>query len=122
MFIPPNRLKDSFDPTPNTGSKVRLKSSHLLIDHEVANEIFGNDLNAHLVYYPERHTLMIAAKGDELFKKLHKANQHMLKARNLEGDKTIAIHEMLIDNEIEDKDRDLVYDLQPGLGILNVKL
>ena len=122
MFIPPNRLKDNFDSTASVGSKVRLKSSHLLIDHEVASEVFGNDLNAHVVYYSERRTLMVAPKSDELFKKLHKANQHMLKERNLKGDKTIALHEMLIDNEIDDTDRDLAYDLQPGLGILNVKL
>ena len=122
MFIPPNRLKDSFDPTPNIGSKVRLKSSHLLIDHEVASEIFGSDLNAHIVYYSDRLTLLVAAKSDELFKKLHKAKQHMLKGRNLKGDKTIALHELLIDNEIDDTDRDLAFEFQPGLGILNIKL
>ncbi len=122
MFIPPNRLKDRFESTPDVGSKVRLKSSHLLIDHEVAQEVFGNDLNAHVVYYPNKRTLMVAPKSDELFKTLHKANQHMLKDRNLKGDKTVALHELLIDNEIDDTDRDLTYDLQPGLGILNVKL
>lgn len=122
MFIPPNRLKDSFDPTPDVGSKIRLKSSHLLIDHEIASEVFGKDLNAHVVYYADRRTLMVAPKSDELFKKLHKANQHMLKDRNIKGDKTIALHEMLIDNDIDGTDRDLAYDLQPGLGILNIKL
>ena len=65
MFIPPNRLKDSFAPTPNVGSKVRLTSSHVLIDHEVASEIFGSDANAHVVYYPDKRTLMLAAKSDE---------------------------------------------------------
>ena len=55
-------------------------------------------------------------------KKLHKAKQHMLKDRNLKGDKSIALHELLIDNEIDSTDRDLVYDFQPGLGILNIKL
>ncbi len=122
MFIPPNKLKDKFEPTPDVGSKVRLKSSHLLIDHEVAKEVFGKDLNVHIVYYAERRTLMVAPKSDELFKTLHKANQHMLKDRNLKGDKTIALHEMLIDHDIDDTDRDLAYDLQTGLGILNVKL
>ena len=122
MFIPPNRLKNNFESNSKVGSKVRLKSSHLLIDHEVAATIFGQDLNAHLVYYPDRRTLMVAPKSDELFKQLHKANQHMLKDRNLKGDKTIALHEMLIDNDINDIDRDLAYEYQEGLGILNVKL
>ncbi len=122
MFIPPNSLKDNYDASAKAGSKVRLKSSHLLIDHEVATEIFGDDQNVHVVYYPERHTLMVAPKSDELFKKLHKANQHMLKARNLKGDKTIALHEMLIDHDLDDTDRDLAYDTQTDLSILNVKL
>jgi len=122
MFIPPNRLKDKFESTSNKGSNVRLKASHLLIDHEVAAEVFGDELNVHVVYYADRHTLMIAAKSDALFKQLHKANQHMLKDRNLKGDKTIALHEILIDHEINDTDRDLAFELQKGLGILNVKL
>lgn len=122
MFIPPNRLKNEFDPSSKKGSNVRLKASHLLIDHEIAAEIFGNDLNVHMVYYADRHTLMIAAKSDSLFKQLHKAKQHMLKDRNLKGDKTIALHEILIDHGINDTDRDLAFEFQTGLGILNVKL
>ncbi len=122
MFIPPNNLKSNFDPTSNIGSKIQLKSSHLLINHELAVEVFGKDLNALVVYYADKRTLMVAPKSDDLFKKLHKAKQHMLKDRNLKGDKTIALHELLIDNEVDDTDRDLAYDLQPGLGILNIKL
>lgn len=120
MFIPPNRLKNNYDSAAEVGSKISLKSSHLLIDHEIANEVFGSDLNAMVVYYSNRRSLMVAAKSDELFKSLHKANQHMLKDRNLKGDKSIALHEMLIDHEIDDTDRGLVYEFQPGLGVLTI--
>ncbi len=122
MFIPPNRLKNNYSSGPNAGSKVRLKSSHLHIDQKVVTEAFGNNLNVFVVYYPDRHSLMIAPVSDGVFKKLHKAGQYMLKDRNLKGDKTIALHEILIDNQVNETDRDLEYDLQPGLGILNVKL
>ena len=122
MFIPPNKLKSNSSNNTNPTSKVRLKSSHLLIDHEVAFKIFGNDLNAHVIYYPNRRSLMIAATSNELFKQLHKAKQHMLKDRNLKGDKTIALHGLLIDNQINDTPRDLEYELQEELNILNVKL
>ena len=122
MFIPPNRLKNNFEPTQKENGQVRLKSSHLLIDHEVAGDIFGNDLNVNVVYYAERRTLMIAPKSDDLFKKLHKAKQHMLKDRNAKGDKTIALHELLIDNEVNSSDRNLEYEYQKELKILNVKL
>ncbi len=122
MFIPPNRLKDNFKPTKEENGQVRLKSSHLLIDHKVATAIFEDDLNVNVVYYADRRTLMIAPKSEELFKTLHKAKQHMLKDRNAKGDKTIALHELLIDNEINSNDRNLEFELQKELRILNVKL
>ena len=122
MFIPPNRLKDNFEPTQEENGQVRLKSSHLLIGRELASIIFGNELNVNVIYYADRRTLMIAPQSEELFKKLHKAKQHMLKDRNAKGDKTIALHELLIDNEISNTDRNLEFECQKELKILNVKL
>ena len=122
MFIPPQKFKDSFQPASATNGKISLKSSHLLIEQEVAKEAFGESKNVYVAYYPDRHALMIAPVSDEVFKNLHKAGQQMLKDRNLKGDKTIALHELLIDNQVDSTDRDLEYELQPGLGILNVKL
>jgi len=122
MFIPPNRLKDNFETRPEVGSQIRLKCSHLHIDHEVASAVFGDQPNVYVVYYADRRTLMLAPTNDELFKNLHKASQQMLKDRNLKGDKTIALHETLIDHQVDETDRDLVYELQEGLGILSVHL
>ena len=122
MFIPPSKLKANFKPDPPSGSKVRMKACHLLVDQEVAVEAFGNEQNVYVVYYPDRKALMIAPVSDEVFKNLHKAGQQMLKDRNLKGDKTIALHEILIDHQLDETDRDLDYELQPGMGILNVQL
>ncbi|MEM6963148.1 MAG: hypothetical protein AAF573_00190 [Bacteroidota bacterium] len=122
MFIPPQKIQHQLKATAQAESKVRLKSSHLLIAGEVAQEIFGNDRNANVVYYSERRTLMIAPTSDDLFKKLHKAKQHMLKDRNAKGDKAIALHELLIDHEINSTERDLEFEAQAALKILNVKL
>ena len=122
MFIPPNRLTSNTNNNTNPTSKVRLQSSHLWIEHKLAAKIFGDELNANVIYYPKTRSLMIAPKSNELFKKLHKAKQHMLKDRNLKGDKTIALHGLLIDHQINDTPRDLEYELQEALNILNVKL
>lgn len=122
MLIPPQRIQKELKSKSKEGGKVRLKLSHLLIDHEVASEILGNEPNVNMVYYSERKTLMIAPTSDDLFKKLHKATQHMLKDRSANGDKSIALHELLIDNELNDADRDLEYNFQKQLKILNVKL
>ena len=95
MFIPPNRLKHQFKPSNTYKGKIRLKSLHLLINHEVASSIFENELNVNVVYYTDRRSLMIAPESEELFKQLHKAKQHMLKNKNAEGDRSIALHELL---------------------------
>lgn len=121
MFIPSKHIKN-FQKTEKVGAKIRLQGTHLLIDHEIADSVFGNDNNAYVVYYPERKTLMLAAVSDELFKKLHKASQQMLKDRNLKGDKSLAVGEVLIDNQLDESDRDLVYKIEATLGVLSVKL
>ena len=122
MFIPPNRLKNTLEPTVKAQSEVQLKTSHLLIDSTIASLAFGEDHNVNLIYYPKRKQLMIAAESDDLFTKLHKAKRHMLKDRNAKGDKTIALHELLIDNEIDSADRSLEFDFQKELGVLSVNL
>ena len=123
MFIPPNKLKDNFQPTLDHSNKVALKSSHLLIGHEIVAQLFGQSANVYVVYYADRKTLLIAPTNEAYFKNLHNnAAQQMLKNRNLKGDKSIAIHETLIDNQVDTTDRDLLFELEPKLNILSVKL
>ena len=124
MFIPPHQKSKYFHKEASTdeNTKVGLKSSHLFIHREIVRDVFGESQNVYLVYYPKQRNLMIAPVSDDVFKSLHKASQHMLKNRNLKGDKTIAIHELLIDNRLDMADRTLEYHLLPGSGILNVRL
>ncbi|MCB0628676.1 MAG: hypothetical protein KDD15_03060 [Lewinella sp.] len=122
MFIPPNKLAKDLKRQTTAGSSIRLQSSHLLIDREMAQSVFGDEANVHIVYYPDRHSLLLAPVSDETFKNLHKTGRHMLKDRNLQGDKSVALHEILIDHQVDDRDRDLAYEFQAGLGILNVQL
>ncbi len=123
MFIPPNDIKKKFDtPTSDTRSKVKLKSSHLYIEGGLVKKVFGEDQNVFVVYYADRNKLMLAPISDDSFKKLHKAGQHILKDRNVKGDKVIALHEILIDNTIATEERDLSYEYQNGMGVLIVEL
>ena len=122
MFIPPKKyIPEKKQPDISMGP-IRLKSSHLLIDREIAEQIFGKDQNAYAVYYPNERSLLLASVNDDLFNKLHKASQHMLKDRNLKGDKSIAFHELLIDNQLDNTDRALEFNIEPALGILNIKI
>jgi hypothetical protein len=62
-----------------------------------------------MVYYPSKKVLLMAATTDELFKGLHKTSMQMLKNKNLKGDKSISLEELLIDQDIDNTDRMLDY-------------
>ena len=46
----------------------------------------------------------------------------MLKMKNAAGDKSISIQELVLDNEIDEKDRDLEFVIEEALHILKIKL
>lgn len=122
MFIPPNHIKNNFSKPEKPTAPVRLKASHVIIQADIAAALFGQDQNVHVVYYADRRALMVAPKTDELFKQLHKAKPFMLKSKNAEGDKSIAINEILLDNEVNDTDRDLDFESQEALKVLTIFL
>jgi hypothetical protein len=103
-------------------SPIRLKSSHLYLDAAIARELFGDASKVDMVYYPERRSLLLCAPEKEFFHKLHKTSLVMLKDRNVQGDKTIMLGELLIDHDIDNTDRDLNYDVRPETKILSVEL
>jgi hypothetical protein len=74
------------------------------------------------VFYDKDNTFMAAPASEELFRKLHKSNQQMLKTKNADGDKSISIQELILDNDVEEKDRDLEFVIEEPLHILKVKL
>ncbi|GAB3021393.1 hypothetical protein [Spirosoma pulveris] len=100
---------------------ICLKNSYLLIGASVAKEAFGDDLQVSVVYYPDRQTLLVAGKSKAFFEKMHKTSWLLLKDRNLLGDKSLNIREWLIDNDLDDSDRDLHYELKTT-GILSITL
>lgn len=96
-------------------SYVKLKNRHLLVAGALAEQVFGASAQAHVVYYAQHRSLLLAPMEDDLFPTLHKTGLQMLKTRNLQGDKSLSLEEILIDNEIDDADRDLVFQHHPGM-------
>jgi hypothetical protein len=101
---------------------VWLKKQHLWLSAEVANETFQEERQVYVVYYEEPGSLMLAPMSDDMFKQVHKCSLVILKDRNLKGDKTISLQEVIIDNDLDPADRSLEYTSAPGLNILQVKL
>jgi hypothetical protein len=98
---------------------ILLLNRHLIIPAVMAAGFVGEASHVNMVYYPGRNTLMLAPATDELFKSLHKTTMQMLKNKNLAGDKSISLEEMLIDNELDDRDRELGFQLD-AMNIMQV--
>lgn len=101
-------------------SQVKLKTQHLYIESALAAAAFGNAAQVHTVFYPQQKSLLLAPMEDELFPKIHKTALQMLKTRNLQGDKSISLQELIIDHDLDASDRDLVFTHQEGIQMLQV--
>jgi len=101
---------------------IKLRTQHLWISGDIAGTVFGELDKVYTVYYPQLHALLLAPMDDEIFPTIHKGDLQMLKTRNLEGDKTISLQEIIIDHDLDDSDRDLLYMHQPGVRMLHVTL
>lgn len=101
---------------------VKLKNQHLWISADIVESTLGDVAQVYVVYYPQQRALLVAPMDDELFPTLHKAGLQLLKNRNLQGDKTISLQEIILDNEIDDLERDLAFMHQPGMRMLHVSL
>lgn len=122
MFIPPFPIKDSFDAGAAPTDGISLQSHHLIISADTASRVFKQERNASLVYYASRRTLLVASANDTLFAQLHKTKKCMLKDKNARGDKSIALHDILLDHQVESMDRALEFDLDPELAVLKIQL
>lgn len=105
-----------------SNSDVYVESGHICIKKNIAEKIFGQETVVFSVFYAKDNTFMVSPASEELFKTIHKANQQMLKMKNANGDKSISIQELILDNDIDEKDRDLEFVTEEALHILKVKL
>ncbi|MBU6342431.1 MAG: hypothetical protein KGS48_13125 [Bacteroidetes bacterium] len=103
-------------------SLVKLQARHLWIDGSLAADLIGEAPCVYLVYYPERKALLLAPIDESYFTTVHKANQALVKLRNIKGDRSISLQELLIDHDIPDDDRPLPFLHQEGLRMLHITL
>lgn len=104
------------------GDQVRLKRQHLWLSSELAKRIFNDERQVYMVYYPQRKALLMAPMSDDSFKTIHECSLVMLKDRNIQGDKSLSLQEIIIDNGLDDQDRPLGYSTIEGLQLLQVTL
>lgn len=103
-------------------SDVYMEAAHICIKKNIAESIFGVETVVLSVFYAKDNSFLVAPASEALFRTIHKASQQMLKSKNLAGDKSISVQEVLLDNDIDEKDRNLEFTIEKALHILKVKL
>jgi len=102
--------------------KVILKSSHVYLDSELIKNIFGSIQYAYVTYVAEQKKMLITPVSSQWFVKMHKPTQFLLKYRNLKGDRTLAIREILIDNNLDTTDRILEYEIIEKTNLIKISI
>lgn len=95
----------------NNEPSIYLKNNHLIIHHTLVKDLFNNESHIQCMYYNREGVLLMAPQSDTFFKSIHKANLRMLKIKNSIGDASIPIHEIIIDNELDNTDRMLQFEM-----------
>jgi len=101
-------------------SEVTLKSQHLIVLQSLAELVFPHQSHVLVAFDDELKLIRIAPGSNQQFKSAYKAAPHMLKERNLKGDKSIAIHEILIDHQLDEQDRPLTYQVHEGILMIKI--
>jgi|TARA_R110002051_G_scaffold81802_1_gene146071 hypothetical protein len=102
--------------------KVILKSSHVYLSAELVERLFQNIHYAYVTYVVEQKKMLITPVSSQWFVKMHKPTQFLLKSRNLKGDRTLAIREILIDNDLDTADRILQYEIVEKTNLIKIAM
>jgi hypothetical protein len=101
---------------------ISLKSSHIYLENELVETIFENIHYAYVKYLKDKQRLLITPVSSQWFVKMYAPTQFLLKSRNLKGDRTLAIREILIDNDLDANDRDLEFEIIEKTKLIKIKL
>ncbi|GAB5523741.1 MAG: hypothetical protein Roseis2KO_16130 [Roseivirga sp.] len=103
-------------------SEIKLQSSHVIISADLAQKIFADAYTAYVSYKNDLGVILVSANTNTWFRKLHETKEYMLKNKDLEGTKSIAIREILIDHDIDTADRPLHHELNEDKHYFKINL
>lgn len=103
-------------------AKLRLKSSHIYLESALVTTFFKEVDFAFVVYNKAQKSILITPGTSGWFKKMYKPAQYLLKSRNLKGDKTLALGEIFIDNDLDASDRELEAEFVEKTKLIKVIL
>lgn len=122
MFIPSKKFIESLTESQiKQTEKVYLKNMHLIVAQDVVDDVFPETDFVYLSYKADIKRLFMASFKDEVFRKLHEPAMQMLKQRGDLKEKSIALHEILIDNDLATEDRTVEYEIRQNRKMLVIQ-
>ena len=101
---------------------VSLKSSHLILEAALVKKIFNTIHYAYVAYVADQKKILVTPVSSQWFIKMHKPTQFLLKEKNLKGDRSIAIREILIDHDIIFPDGPLSYEVIEKTNLIKINI
>ena len=101
---------------------ISLRSSHLVINHQLAERLFEQANKVYVSYKPELNLLLVSPDTNNWFERLHKSTACLLKDKDLKGTKSVAIRELIIDHELEDTERALDFEINEEKRFIKISL
>lgn len=102
--------------------EILLKSSHLIIPAKLSNQILKDNTSVYVSYKKDLGALLLSPKENDWFPKLHESMEFILKSKDLAGTKSVAIREILIDQDLDDGDKTLTCTMNEERRFLKVTL
>jgi len=102
--------------------EILLKSSHLIIPAEISDQILKENTSVYVSFKKDLNALLLSPKENDWFPKLHESMEFILKSKDLKGTKSVAIREILIDQEIDDDDKSLECVVNEDRSFLKILL
>jgi len=102
--------------------QIRLQSSHVQLSAALAEKVFNKIHYAYVTYVKDKGHLLITPVNSQWFVKLYEPTQFLLKDRNLQGDKTIALRELFIDHDLDPADRELDFEWIEKTNLLKISI
>lgn len=102
--------------------QVELRSSHLILPPIIGNRLLNGYSSVYVAFKKDLNALLISPTTNSWFPKLHESLEFILKSKDLQGTKSIAIREILIDNDIDDRNKTLDCTLNVEKSFLKIDM
>ncbi|PSL03858.1 hypothetical protein [Cecembia rubra] len=102
---------------------VQLHNLHLIIQHELANRLIGEEMQAYAAMMPEAKKILLTKASNIAFKAKYKPIMLFVKQKNTHGDKSISLQEFFADHpDLSQDNQALKFSFEDKEAILEIHI